>query len=162
MKGCRVLSDDEIKQILNSLKVRDRALFLTSLTFGTRVSESLSLTFGDVCGKFLHLKSMKGSENQSFPIPDSYRIVIDELKTYYRSRGISAIDRTPLFMSQKNKTLKPMSRQLAHNVLKRVVRECQLEGKVNTHSFRKSFITKIYEMTNFNIAELLQYSRHKS
>jgi site-specific recombinase XerD len=65
-------------------------------------------------------------------------------------------------MSQKNKTYKPMSRQLAHTVLKKVVSDCKLEGRINTHSFRKSFITRIYEMTNYNIAELLQYSRHKS
>jgi integrase len=162
MKGCRVLTDKEIKKILKTLKIREQALFLTSLTFGTRISESLSLTFGDVSGKYLYLRSMKGSENQSFPIPARYRKVISGLKAYYQSKGISVNDSVPLFMSQKRKTLKPMSRQLAHNLLKKVIRNCRLEGKINTHSFRKSFVSRIYELTNYNIAELRQYSRHKS
>jgi integrase len=160
MKGCRVLTDSEIKKILKSLNIRDKVLFLTSLTFGTRISESLSLNFGDVKGKYLYLNSMKGCENQAFPIPESYRKIIDKLKAYYQSRGIMPDDQTPLFMSQKSKTQRPMSRQLAHNILKKAT--CELEGKINTHSFRKSFITKIYQMTNFNIAEVRQYSRHKS
>jgi site-specific recombinase XerD len=162
MKGCRVLKDSEIKKILNSLKIREQALFLTSLTFGTRISESLSLNFGDVCGDYLYIKSSKGSENQSFPIPHSYRSTINRLKVYYKSKGISVKDKTPLFMSQKHKTSKPMSRQLAHNLIRKVVRNCKLEGKINTHSFRKSFVTKIYEMTGYDIAQVRQYSRHRS
>ncbi len=162
MRGCRVLTDDEIKIILNSLKIREKALFLTSLTFGTRISESLSLNFGDVSGKFLNFRSSKGSENQSFPIPNPYRNVIDILKKNYESKGITVTNTTPLFMSQKGKTKRPMSRQLAHTLLKKIVRSCGFEGKVNTHSFRKSFVTRIYELTEYNIAEVRLYSRHKS
>jgi integrase len=162
MKGCRVLSDEEIKIVLNLLKIRDKALFLTCLTFGTRISEALALTFGDVSGKYLYLESSKGSENQSFPIPNSYRKVIDELKIYYESKGYIVDNNLPLFISQKGKTSNPMSRQLAHTLLKKVARSCGLEGKVNTHSFRKSFVTKIYKMTGFDIALVRQYSRHRS
>ena len=54
MKGCRVLTDEEIRLILNELGVKDRALFLTCLTFGTRISEALDLTFADVVGNTLY------------------------------------------------------------------------------------------------------------
>lgn len=67
MKGCRVLTDDEIKLVLNELGVRDRVLFLTCLTFGTRISEALTLTFKDVAGNTLYIRSKKGSETQGFP-----------------------------------------------------------------------------------------------
>jgi integrase len=162
MRGCRVLNDKEIKLILNNSKIRERTLYLTGLMFGTRVSESLSFTFGDFSGDYLYIKSMKNSDNQSFPIPNSYRNLINDLKNYYKSKGYNVCNKTPLFISQKGKSQKPMSRQTAHTFLKKIVRKCKLEGKINTHSFRKSFVTKIYEMTNYNIAEVRQYSRHKS
>lgn len=88
MKGCRVLTDDEIKSILNELQVRDRTLFLTCLTFGTRISEALNLTFGDVSGNTLYLKSKKGSDNQSFPIPAVYKKSVEELKRWYQEKEI--------------------------------------------------------------------------
>lgn len=161
MKGCRVLTDEEIRMILNELGVRDRSLFLTCLTFGTRISEALNLTFGDVSGKTLYLKSKKGSDNQAFPIPVVYKNVIEELIDWYAEKGIVVTDSLPLFISQKGRN-RSITQQLASHVIKKVSRRLQLDGKVNTHSFRKSFVTKIYEMTNFNIAETKAYSRHKS
>ena len=162
MKGCRVLNDNEITLLLNDLKIRDKALFLTSLTFGTRISEALALTFKDVSGKFLYLRSSKGSDNQSFPIPTAYRQVINELRNYYENKGVSVTDQTPLFLSQKSRGIKSMTQQLASYVIKKVARANKLDGKINTHSFRKSFVTKIYELTGKDIAETKQYSRHKS
>lgn len=161
MKGCRVLSDDEIKLILNELGVRDRTLFLTCLTFGTRISEALSLKFCDVAGKTLYLKSKKGSENQAFPIPVAYKNAIEELRAWYSEKGIVVTESLPLFISQKGRN-RSITQQLASHVIKNVSRRLKLDGKVNTHSFRKSFVSKIYEMTNFNIAETKAYSRHKS
>lgn len=161
MKGCRVLSDEEIKMVLNELQVRDRVLFLTCLTFGTRISEALALTFGDVSGNTLYLKSKKGSDNQSFPIPAAYKRSIEELRKWYERKRVTIDGKSPLFISQKGKKTS-FTRQLASHIIKNIARKLGLDGKVNTHSFRKSFVTKIYEMTGFNIAETKAYSRHKS
>lgn len=161
MKGCRVMTDDEVRMVLNELQVRDRTLFLTCLTFGTRISEALALTFGDVEGSNLYLVSQKGSENISFPIPFAYKQVIEELKEWYTEKGLKIRSKSPLFISQKGKD-KKITRQLASSLVKKTVKTLGLEGKINTHSFRKSFVTKIYEMTGFNIAETKIYSRHKS
>lgn len=161
MKGCRVLTDDEIRCVLNELQLRDRALFLTCLTFGTRISEALALTFGDVSGNSLYLRSQKGSDNQSFPIPITYKQVIEDLRGWYLEKGLKITSKSPLFISQKGND-HSITRQLASCLIKRVVRNLGLDGRINTHSFRKSFVTKIYEMTGFNIAETKAYSRHKS
>jgi len=161
MKGCRVMTDEEIRSMLDKLQIRDRALFLTCLTFGTRISEALALTFGDVEGSNLYLVSQKGSENICFPIPFAYRKVIDELKEYYIGKEIQIKKDSPLFISQKGNN-KQITRQLASCLIKKTAKSIGLEGKINTHSFRKSFVTKIYELTGFNIAETKTYSRHKS
>ena len=161
MKGCRILTDNEIKLVLNELGVRDRVLFLTCLTFGTRISEALSLTFGDVAGNSLYIKSSKGSESQTFPIPATYKEAINELKQWYGEKGVTVTHDLPLFISQKGRN-KPITRQLASIVIKNVARKINLEGRVNTHSFRKTFVRKIYDLTGFDIAETKAYSRHKS
>lgn len=161
MKGCRVLTDEEIKLVLNELGVRDRVLFLTCLTYGTRISEALSLTFGDVAGNNLYIKSSKGSESQTFPIPATFKEAIKELEQWYCEKGISITGNSPLFISQKGRN-KSITRQLASTIIKNVARQVNLEGRVNTHSFRKTFVSKIYDLTGFNIAETKAYSRHKS
>ncbi len=161
MKGCKALSEQEVKALLASATIRDKALFLTGLTFGTRISESLSLTFGDMAGKTLYLKSKKGSDNQVFPIPANYKAVLNELKAEYESIGIKVAVKTPLFVSRKGNK-KAITRQQASQIVKKMCVELGIEGKVNSHSFRKSFVTRIYEMTGFNIAETKKYSRHKN
>ncbi len=161
MKGCKVLADEEIKVILDDLKIRDRLLFLTCLTFGTRISEALALTMGDVSGNYLYIRSKKGSDNQSFPIPKSYKTLVNKLMQDYERRGFQVSNNTPLFLSQKGYN-KAITRQLASFTIKKVVKKHNLDGKINTHSFRKSFVNKIYELTGYNIVETLLYSRHKS
>lgn len=161
MKGCRVINEKEIKNILDSLNVRDRALVLTGLTFGTRISESLSLKFKDIEGSYLHIQSKKNSENISFPIPASYREIINELKAYYQEQGKEITPDTYLFLSRKGEN-SPISRIQASRIIKDTCEAIGIDGKVNTHSFRKTFVTKIYNLTNYNIAQTKVYSRHKS
>lgn len=161
MRGCRVLTDEEIKLVLNELGIRDRLLFLTCLTYGTRISEALSLTFDHVSGRTLYIKSSKGSDTQGFPIPFSYKNAVEELQNYYITKGVKVRPETPLFLSQKGSN-KSITRQLASTVIRKIAKNIGLDGRVNTHSFRKSFVTKIYEMTGYNIAETKAYSRHKS
>ena len=161
MKGCRILTDNEIKMVLNELQTRDRTLFLTCLTFGTRISEALNLTFGDVSGNTLYIKSIKGSENQGFPIPDVYRNAIEELKELYLKKGIKVTEKLPLFISQKGRN-KSITRQLASHIIRKVSSKLNLNARVNTHSFRKTFVNRIYELTGYNIVETKAYSRHKS
>lgn len=52
MKGCRPLTDEEIKRVLAKLSgryaARNRALFVLGLKTGFRISEMLSLRIGDV------------------------------------------------------------------------------------------------------------------
>ncbi len=161
MKGCRVINETEIKDIMNSLNMRDRVLILTGLTFGTRISESLSLTFGNVEGSYLHINSKKGSENISFPVPSSYKSAIEDLKTYYKSQGIEIKPDTYLFLSRKGDNM-PITRIQASRIVKETCISLGIDGKVNTHSFRKTFVTKIYNLTGHDIAQTKVYSRHKS
>lgn len=161
MKGCRVLNRNEVSTLRADANPRDNAFLLTGLTFGLRVSESLALTFGDVSGMFLNVKSKKCSENVTFPIPTAYREAINTLQNYYAEQGIEVTADTFLFLSRKG-TNKAITRQQASQIMQKLADKAGLDGKVNTHSLRKSFVTDIYAKSGHDIAETKKYSRHKN
>lgn len=161
MKGCRVITEEEVKNILSSLNTRDKVLVLTGLNFGTRISESLELKFKDVATKQLYINSKKGSEKERFDISSQYKSAIEELRAYYQEQGIEVTGDTYLFLSREGNN-KPITRFMASKIVKNTCEKLGMDGKVNTHSFRKTFVTKIYEITNYNIAETKKYSRHKN
>ncbi len=162
MKGCKVLNQEEITKIMNGLgNIRDRALIMTGLHFGTRISESLNFRFKNFEGNEVYIDSKKGSEKVSFPISAQYKQVINELREYYVSQGKEVTPDTYLFLSRKGNN-QPITRQQASQIIRATCEAIGLTGKINTHSFRKSFVTKIYEITKFNIIEVKKYSRHKN
>lgn len=162
MKGTRVLTKTEVSLLLSTPNIRNRTMILTGLTFGTRISESLALTFGDVSGQHLRIQSSKKSNNEVFPIPEGYKDAVSELHWHYTDRGIKVTDVTPLFLSRKGYGQKSITRQQASQIIRKLCKEFGIEGKVNTHSLRKTFVTEIFERTGFNIFETKKYSRHKS
>lgn len=165
MKGSRVLTDEEVRLILNELKIRDRVMFLTCLTFGTRISEALALTFADVAGNTLYIRSSKGSDNQGYPISSSFRKELNHLKRAYHLQGISVTADLPLFVSQKGKyqRYRSVTRQYACTVLKRVARKIGLDShKISPASGRKTMVSRIYSLTGNCLLETKLYSRHRS
>ena len=161
MKGCRVLEAHEVQALLNDLRPRDRLLMLTGLTFGTRISETLSLTFGAVSGRYLHIASAKGSDHVSFEIPPGYQAEVAALRADYQQSGRTVTAATPLFLSRKGPD-QTLRRQQASEIISAACVRLGIEGKVNTHSARKTFVTRIYHLTGKDIAETKKYSRHKS
>lgn len=161
MKGCRVLEAHEVQALLAALSPRDRLVLLTGLTFGTRISETLALTFGTVSGRFIHIASAKGSDNVSFEIPARYHAAVAALRTVYQDAGRDVSETTPLFLSRKGVN-QPMTRQQVSEIMITACARLGIDGKVNSHSARKTFVTRIYHLTGKDIAETKKYSRHKS
>lgn len=160
MIGCKVLSKYEIKRIIENMELaKNKLLVLVSINFGTRISETLSLNFGDLSGEYVTIKSSKGSNTQSFPITKTLKEAVEANRQEYISNGWTVNPDTALFL---NRSGVRMTRQAASKIIRAAAKKANIDGKVNSHSFRKSFITRIYEMTNFNIVETKQYSRHKN
>lgn len=161
MRGCRVLNTDEIDKLKASLPIRDRVFMMTGLYFGLRVSESLALTFGDVAGQYLQVRSAKGSNNTTFPIPPEYATEVESLRhDYNKRRGINPTANTPLFLAEKH--MHVISRQAASQILRAACKTLGIDGKVNTHSYRKTMVTRVYELTGKDIVQVMVYSRHKN
>lgn len=161
MKGCRPLLKFEIDALIENSPIREKVLFLAGLNFGYRISEALSLKFGDFNDDQIYIKSSKGSDDQAFDIPKDYKAFLSELKKYYKYQGRRVDDNTFLFLSRQGENI-AMSRAQASSIIKNICHELGIMGKVGIHSLRKSFVTKIWKLTGYNVIETIRYSRHKS
>ena len=151
MKGTRTLDNQEIRQVSEcfdgTYQIRNRALFMLGVSTGGRISELLSLQIGDVYQNqapvtdLLFDKSIVKGKEQSRAVPVNHdgRLAIDELITWHRNEYKSIAKARPLFPSRNGQGKKRMSRRAAHNVLKTAFESAGLNGKLASHSLRKSF-----------------------
>jgi integrase len=163
MKGCKVLNQEEIDSLLAAAKnQKERMLVLVGLYFGTRISESLSLTFGDFKNTdHVRIQRMKGSNESVLRIPRNLWSEIRALRKEYERQGYTVTSKTPLFKSRKGVD-KPLNPTSAMNVLQDMFKRAGIRGKVGAHSFRKCFTTKIYELCGKDPVQTAVYTGHKS
>ncbi len=156
MQGARVINSDEVKKMLTVKNPRNRMLVLVGLYFGTRISETVALRFGDFKGKYVRIKSVKRSNDRTLEIPAEFRKELDDLRSWYLAKGCAVNDESPLFLSQKKTkdgSCKPISKQFAVNVIQGIRDAQGLDERVSAHSFRKNFTTTIYKLCEFNIMQ---------
>ena len=169
MKGTRPLDNNEIRRVsacfTGTFEARNRGLFMVGVSTGGRISELLSLTIGDVyqngsaVSDLLFDKSIvKGGEvSRAVPVNVDGRQAIDELVEWHRDRYENTKPDRPLFPSRQKLGAVPMHRQTAHDILKTAFTAAGLNGKLATHSLRKSFAQRVYDQSGdiFLVQELL-------
>ena len=167
MKGTRPLSNAEIRKVADCFSgtyaTRNRGLFILGVSTGGRISELLALKVGEVWqnGKpvsdLLFDKTIvKGGEvSRAVPVNVNGREAIEGLIVFHVERyGNIDVERA-LFPSRQGSGA--MDRRMAHTVLKNAFEAAGLNGKLATHSMRKSFAQRLYEQTNdiFAVQEML-------
>ena len=169
MKGTRPLDNDEIRSVstcfTGTFAVRNRGLFMLGVSTGGRISELLSLQIGDVWQNntavtdLLFDKSIvKGGEvSRAVPVNIDGRRAIDSLIEWHREQYQNTEPSRPLFPSRQKSGSVPMHRQTAHDILKTAFTTAGLNGKLATHSLRKSFAQRVYDQGGdiFLVQELL-------
>ena len=138
---------------------------MLGVSTGGRISELLSLTIGDVYQNraavtdLLFDKSIvKGGEvSRALPVNADGRLVIDELISWHRQHYQNTDPNRPLFPSRHKSGTVPMHRQTAHDILKKAFIAAGLNGKLATHSLRKSFAQRVYNKSGdiYLVQELL-------
>lgn len=167
MKGTRPLTNEEIKVVRDSFKgayqARNTGLFMLGVSIGGRISEMLGLKVSDVWQNdkpvtdILFIKDIvKGKdESRMVPVNTDGQAAISDLiawhQFYYQSHNAKRV----LFPSQK--AGKPLTRQSAHKILKDAFEKAGLNGKLATHTMRKTFAQRLYEQCNdiYMVRELL-------
>ena len=169
MKGTRPLDNDEIRSVstcfAGTFQIRNRSLFMLGVSTGGRISELLSLTIGDVyqngsaVSDLLFERSIvKGGEvSRAVPVNRDGRRAIDELASWHSQHYQNTDPNRPLFPSRHQSGTVPMHRQTAHDILKKAFIAAGLNGKLATHSLRKSFAQRVYNKTGdiYLVQELL-------
>lgn len=169
MKGTRPLDNNEIRLVSvcfdGTFEVRNRGLFMLGVSTGGRISELLSLQISDVWQNhaavtdLLYDKSIvKGGEvSRAVPVNKDGRDAIDQLITWHREQYRNTEANRPLFPSRHKSGTVPMHRQTAHQMLKKAFISAGLNGKIATHSLRKSFAQRVYEQSGdiYLVKELL-------
>ena len=169
MKGTRPLDNDEIRRVsgcfTGTFEVRNRGVFMLGVSTGGRISELLSLTIGDVyqngraVSDLLYSKSVvKGGEvSRAVPVNADGRAAIEALIDWHREKYGPLAPTRPLFPSRNKRGRVAMNRQTAHEMLKEAFMAAGLNGKIATHSLRKSFAQRVYEHSSdiYLVQELL-------
>ena len=177
MKGTRPLMNEEIQRVATcfdgTFAVRNKCLFILGVSTGGRISELLSLTLGDVyqnnkpVSDLLFDRSIvKGKEtSRAVPINADGRTAVLEIIRWHQEQYGEPLDRLrPLFPSRNGKGTQPMTRQSAHDILKQAFKKAGLNGKLATHSLRKSYAQRLYEQTNdiYPVQEMLGHKDIKT
>jgi integrase len=161
VKGCRPLSDEEVKVISHSFGgtfgKRNKALFICGVRSGFRISELLSLTVGDVQqhGKIVdHVtvarRHMKKTEGRTVPLHPEARAALSVwLEVLAKMLKATLGPQTPVFCSRVRDTetglRRAISREQAWRTLKEAFNSNELVGKLGTHAMRKTFARRMYE-----------------
>lgn len=171
MKGTRPLSTDEIIAVSNQFDgmylVRNRSLFMFGVSVGGRISELLALKVEDVWQNSAPVSDLlfekdvvKGKETaRMIPVNADGRQAITELIRWHKEQYSEPFLKRPLFPSRKFGVA--LSRSQAHRILEEAFQKAGLNGKLATHSLRKTFAQRIYDASGdiFLVKELLG---HKS
>ena len=173
MKGTRPLDNAEIRKVSEAFDgtyaIRHRSLFMLGVSVGGRISELLALKVGDVWQNGKPVKDLlfdrnivKGGEvSRAVPVNADGREAIEALIAWHAELFGSIDADRPLFPSRKGGGRKPMTRISAHRALKPAFGAAGLNGKLGTHSLRKSYAQRLYEQTN-DIYAVQEMLGHKS
>ncbi len=168
MKGTRPLNNKEIRKVRDTFtgvyEVRNRSFFMLGVSIGGRVSELLALTVGDVWQNKMAVTDfqfdrqiVKGKETaRTVPVNADGREAIEDIIAWHKEKYGEIIPHMPLFPSHKIAN-KPLKRQAMHKILKAAFIEANLNGKLATHTLRKTFAQRVYQKCNdiFIVKELL-------
>ncbi|MBN8549459.1 MAG: tyrosine-type recombinase/integrase [Deltaproteobacteria bacterium] len=168
MKGCRSLTKDEAGAVTAAFRgryaVRDRALFLLGLYSGLRISELTSVRLGDVFqhGKIVDRLAVRRSctkgkrEGRVILLHPNAKAALRQ----WLSIGIFASPESPVFYGSKSDS-SPITRQQAWRILRRTFSRAGLTGPLGTHSLRKSFASRAWDLLDHDLVKLQKLLGHK-
>lgn len=167
--GCRALSDQEINDIKEKFtRQRDRTLFVLGNRTGWRISQLLSIKIKHLYknGKLqdcvaIDKMAVKGKKkSQSCMLHPEAKIELEKLLVTFETLDPEFyLFKSTVSPSQRNPN-KAISRIHAHYILKGIVEELGLSGKIATHSMRKSLASKVYKASGNDLLLTQQALNH--
>lgn len=164
MRGCRPLTSEEVALVAKSFTgvyaLRDKALFLLGLKTGFRISELLSLQVGDIIqnGRMVERitvrrRNMKGQTASRSVV--LHPVARDALLSWLDECGKDAPLAPDLYVFRsRSGNNRPISRWQAYKIIKTAADANGLNGKIGTHTMRKSFANSLYDLLGRDLVRL--------
>ena len=173
MKGTRPLDNAEIRKVSaafgGTFAIRNRSLFMLGVSVGGRISELIALKVNDIWQNDKSVSDLlfdrnivKGGEvSRAVPVNVDGRQAIEVLMAWHLEHYGNVDPTRPLFPSRNGQGTQAMTRKAAHDVLKDAFEAAGLNGKLGTHSLRKSYAQRLYEQTNdiYAVQEMLGHKK---
>jgi integrase/recombinase XerD len=158
-----VLSQEEVRRVLNSIRIfRHRACLTTIYSCGLRINEGTHVQVGDIYSDrmLLHVRFAKGGNDRYVPLPHR---TLDILRDFWRSHRnpdwlFPAPGRGGAGMSSANE---PIPRSSVQIVFKAALRDCGIRKRASVHTLRHSYATHLLEK-GVNLRLIQQYLGHRS
>lgn len=157
-----IRSEKQLKGMSNYLKgknLRDYTLFILGINSALRISDLLRLQVKDVRGRDrITLREKKTGKIKDFPLSD---ICQRAIKQYLNDYCIYT-NFDYLFSSRKGHAHeRPISRVQAWRILNEAARNVGIEGRVGTHTLRKTFGYWAYRK-GYDIVRIQKLLNHSS
>lgn len=168
--GARPLSPVETNTLLaafdGNYEIRNRAIVQLGLHTGLRLSSILNLRVGDVFDgrRFytrIHVarRNLKGRKaGLNMPFHPVARFAVGRWFVVMRRMGMPLSASTPLFQSREGGN--SLSRRRAQEIIQEAAGRAGLVG-VSTHSWRKTFASRLYEQTGHNLLLVSRALHHR-
>jgi integrase len=150
---------NRIKNLLLKTSKRDLLFFVLGINTGIKISDLLFLKVKDIWDgnemrEFLTVTDGKNGEFQNYYLNHQVNIALE--------RFLQNADPDPedyLFKSKKNN--QPITRQQAYRIINAASKEAGVEGKIGTHTLRKTFGYHAYRK-GIAISILMSIFHHQS
>ncbi|SHF83021.1 tyrosine-type recombinase/integrase [Ornithinibacillus halophilus] len=128
---------NKIKALLKEKSKRDYLLFVFGINTGIRINELLNLKVHDVLDRnevkeFLIIPETEKHNEQTFFLNDNVK---EAIKDYLSDIKLTGNDF--LFKSKNYDT--PITRQQAYRIINQAAKKAGINGKIGTHTIRKTF-----------------------
>ncbi len=127
----------KVEKVLAQRGMRDLLFFDIGINCGLRISDILALNVGDVRNKdYIRLTEQKTGKFRKIPINS-------KLKPMFKIYTSGKDNSEPLF---KTKYKNRLERVAAYRIIKLACKEAGLEGRIGTHTLRKTFGYHHYQL----------------
>ena len=159
-----VLSKDEVRSVLNNVKLdRHRICLTTIYSLGLRLGEGTHLKIADIDSKrlFVHIKNAKGNKDRYIPLP---KRTLELLRKFWETHrnpiwlfpGPGRGAHHQIKMATSNQ---PMPRSSIQIAFKQGCRKAKVTKQVSLHHLRHSYAVHLLE-AGVNIRHLQQFLGH--
>lgn len=126
----------EMKLLLKEKSPRDYLLFVLGINTGLKISEILSLKISDLLDEKKRMKSFLELNiiGEGTPIYINSKVK-KALQVYLSVKSYQHSD----YLFTSTKTNQPITRQQAYRIINHAAKTVGIEGKIGTHSMRKTF-----------------------